>query len=93
MGGGGKRGTHESLGAENTRSTLEALIFPLMGNNGGGSVSRNVNNTPFLTCVICPNNLNVLSRRDVEVLVYQEESQYHLNTNIPFSSITPLIYM
>lgn len=45
------RGTHESLGAENTHSTLEALIFPLMGNNGGGSVPRNVNNMMFPTRV------------------------------------------
>lgn len=67
---GGERGTHESLGAENTHSTLEALIFPLMGINGGGSISRNVNNTLSLTCVICPNNLSALSRGDVEVLVF-----------------------
>lgn len=56
------------LGAENTHSTLEALRFPLMGNNGGGSIPRNVNNTMFLTCVICPNNLNVLNQGDGEVL-------------------------
>lgn len=58
-GGGGERGTHESLKADNTHRTLEALIFPLMGNYGGGSIPRNVNNTMFLTSVICPNNLNV----------------------------------
>lgn len=72
--GGGERGTHESLGAENTHSTLEALIFPLMGNNGGGPIPRNVNNTMFLTCVICPNNFNVLSQGDVEVLVFEKDS-------------------
>ncbi len=68
---GGERGTRESFGAENTHSTLEALIFPLMGNNGGGSIARNVNNTTFLTCVICPNILNTISRGDVEVLVFE----------------------
>lgn len=71
---GGERGTHESLGAENTHSTLEALIFPLMGNNGGGSIFRNVNNTMFLTCVICPDNLDALSLGDAEVLVCEEDS-------------------
>ena len=74
LGGGERRGTRESLGAENTCSILEALIFPLMGNNGGGSIPRNVNNTMFLTCAICPNNLNVLSHGDVEVLVFEEDS-------------------
>lgn len=74
FGGGVERGTHESLGAENTHSTLEALIFPLMGINGGGSISRNVNNTTFLTCGTCHNNLNVLSQGDVEVLVFEEDS-------------------
>lgn len=60
-------GTHESLVAENTHSPLEALIFPLMGNNGGGSSPRNVNNTIFPTCVISPNNLAALSHRYVGI--------------------------
>lgn len=60
-------GTHESLVAENTHSPLEALVFPLMGNNGGGSIPRNVNNTMFPTCVISPNNLAVLSHRYVGI--------------------------
>lgn len=49
--GGGERGTHDS---RVSCSTLEVLIFPLMGNNGGGSIQRNVNNTMFLTSVTCP---------------------------------------
>lgn len=60
-------GTHESLVAENTCSPLEALIFPLMGNNGGGSIPRNVNNTIFPTCVISPSNLAALSHRYVGI--------------------------
>lgn len=73
--GEGREELMSHSGPENTHSTLEALIFPLMGNDGGGSIPRNVNNTMFPTCVICPNNLNVLSRGDVEVLVVEEDSR------------------
>lgn len=35
-------------GQRTLKVLLEALIFPLMGNNSGGSIPRNVNNTPHL---------------------------------------------